>query len=129
MRERLPDRRPSWVQSVKIDGHRFYLTVGEYEDNRPGEIFIDAYKYGTFARGNLDALARMTSLALQCQAPLADVINSLRGLNYPPHGEVHGSPCVSGATSISDWIAQELETAYLSPPESLPTPDVVRSGA
>ena len=117
MRERLPDRRPSWVQSVKIDGQRFYLTVGEYEDGRPAEIFIDAYKYGTFARGNLDALARMTSLALQCQTPLPDVINSLKGLNYPPNGIVSGSPFISGATSVTDWIARELEYAYITAPQ------------
>ncbi len=121
MREKLPDRRPCWTQSVKIDGQRFYLTVGEYEDGRPGELFIEANKMGTFARGALDSLARTASNLLQHGAPVGEVVHTLRELNFPPSGDVVGSPLVSRATSVSDWIAQELEAAYPAPP----APDAV----
>lgn len=117
MRKPLPARRRSWTQKVKIAGQTFYLNCGEYEDGTLGEVFIDAHKEGTFARGILSALARMISIALQCWAPVADVVKAMRHLNFPPQGEVVGSPTVSKALSLCDWIALELEGVYLSEPK------------
>lgn len=111
----LPDRRVHWTRKVRIEGSGFFLTVGEYDDGRPGEIWIEAHKTGTFARGILDALARMTSIALQCGCPVTEIIKALRGMHFPPNGEVKGSP-FKEATSIADWIAQELEYAYVPKP-------------
>lgn len=111
-REKLPDRRAAWRQSARIDNQRFYLTVGEYDDGRPGEVFLTAHRYGTFARGVLDALARVTSLALQCGSPLGEVVKALSGLNFPPNGPVVCSGNVSEATSVADWVARELAAAY-----------------
>lgn len=120
MRERPPHRRRAWTQKVTIGGQTFYLTVGEYEDGRPAEIFIEAHKEGSFARGILSSLARMTSMSLQCGAEVADVVKSLRHINFPPNGCVIGSKTVSRASSVSDWIAQELESNYLKKPEEAP---------
>ncbi len=39
-RERLPDRRQSETVDLWHGGKRFHLTVGEYNDGRPGEVFI-----------------------------------------------------------------------------------------
>ncbi len=39
-RERLPDTRNSITHKFSIAGHEGYLTVGLYEDGRPGEMFI-----------------------------------------------------------------------------------------
>lgn len=116
-RVKLPDRRRSWRQKIKMEGQTFYLTVGEHESGQPGEVFIDAAKQGTFTRGVLDALARMTSMALQCGAPLAEVCRALRGLNFPPQGRVESDPptFIAGVSSVADWIARELEAAYLKP--------------
>jgi hypothetical protein len=61
-------------------------------------------------------LARMVSTSLQCGTPLEEVVRSLKGLNYPPHGAVVGSQFVSGCCSVADWVARELEVAYLTPP-------------
>ena len=111
----MPDRRRSWCQKIKVEGQTLYLTVGEREDGQPGEVFIDAAKQGTFTRGVLDALARMTSVALQCGSPLIEVCRALRGLNFPPQGKAEGSALVSEVSSVADWIARELEGAYLKP--------------
>jgi ribonucleoside-diphosphate reductase alpha chain len=97
---------------VRIGGQRVYLTVGEYPDGRPGEIWIDAARQGTFVRGTLSAVARLASIALQCGADVGMVIHSLRGANYPPHGLVEGSEAVTQATSVTDWVAAELEAQY-----------------
>lgn len=113
MREPLPDRRRSWTQHVHIEGHSVYMTVGEYADGRPGELFIDVAKEGTFLRGVMGTLARTISIALQCGADVGMIVHSLKGLDYPPSGMVQGSTDVQECYSVTDWIAQELEARYL----------------
>jgi hypothetical protein len=118
MRERLPGRRNSWIQKVRIgepgSQHTYYCSFGEYTDGRLGEIFIDTAKDGSFARGVIGALARMASIALQCQAPIEEVVHSLRDLDFPPNGKVTGEYTqVKECTSVMDWVAQEIELAYI----------------
>lgn len=113
MREPLPDRRPrSWTQKVRIGGQTVYMTVGEYPDGRPGELFIDVSKAGTFLRGVMSALARTASVALQCGADVSVVVHALRGANYPPNGIVEGSAACQECWSVTDWIACELAAHY-----------------
>lgn len=116
MRQMMPERRHSWTQKVRIDGQTVYMTVGEYDDGRPGEIFIDVSKQGTFLRGVMGSLARMVSIALQCGASVDVIIHALRGLDYPPNGRVEGSPTVTECLSVTDWVAAELEAGYINSP-------------
>jgi hypothetical protein len=117
MREPLPDRRRSWTQHVHIGGQSVYLTVGEYADGRPGEIFVDMSRQGTLLRGVMGTLARMVSISLQCGAGVEAIVQVLRGLDYPPAGPVTGSAAVEECLSVTDWIASELEARYLRPAE------------
>jgi ribonucleoside-diphosphate reductase alpha chain len=116
----LPDRRLSWTQRAAIGGQTVYLTVGEYPGGRPGEIFVDVSKQGTFLRGVMGALARMASMALQCGAGVDLIVHSLRGLDFPPNGPVEGSSFVWEASSVADWISQELEHKYMRTPVRVP---------
>ena len=111
-RKRLPTRRKSFTQKVKIEDQTFYMTCGLYEDGTLGEIFLDAHKEGTFARGVLSSLARMVSIALQNEIPVIDIVKTLRHMNFPPRGEVIGSQNVQKCSSIADWVAQELEAEF-----------------
>lgn len=113
MREQLPNRRRVWTQTAKIEGQRFYLSVGEFPDGRPGELWIEAHKTGTFARGVLDTVARVASIALQCGAELEDIVAAFKGMSFPPSGFVDCSN-VRMCTSVVDWVAQELEAQYAS---------------
>jgi ribonucleoside-diphosphate reductase alpha chain len=119
MRELLPDRRRNWTKRVRIEGQTIYLCVGEYPDGRPGEIFVDVAKQGTFLRGVMGSLARSLSIALQCGSGIEMVIHSLRGTDYPPSGIVEGSVAVKSCVSVMDWVASELEARYLLPQNSL----------
>lgn len=110
MRQPLPERRRNRTTTVRIGGQRVYMCVGEYEDGRPGEVFIDVAKCGTFVRGVMGALARMASISLQCGAGVDVVCHALRGLTYPPNGVVEGTDRV--VASVTDWIADELEALY-----------------
>jgi ribonucleoside-diphosphate reductase alpha chain len=131
-RECLPTRRSSWTQKARVGGQTVYLCVGEFADGRPGEIFLDMHKQGTFARGVLGALARVASVALQCGTPLAELVKALEGLCFPPEGAVEGSPAAREAASVADWVASELRAAYLTPaPEKVAghVSEAWRSGA
>lgn len=119
-REKLPSRRRSWTQKVYItekDGkrHTFYLSFGEYGDGRLGEIWVEASKEGTFLRGVLGSLAKQVSLSLQSGVSIGEIVKLLQGMDYPPGGKVsglEGGSVVTECSSISDWIAQEIEYWY-----------------
>jgi hypothetical protein len=69
-RERLPDRRPCATQAVEwrgADGQPtiYSLTVGQYADGRPGEIFVDGIKVGSTLQALLADAAVIISIALQ----------------------------------------------------------------
>lgn len=118
-REKLPSRRKSWTQKVKIENQTFYCTFGEYPDGRLGEVFIEAHKEGSFLRGVLGSNARMVSVALQHGCPVHEVVKTLRHLNFPPNGEVvdqDGYSEVRVCSSVMDWIAQEIENTYCRSP-------------
>ena len=117
-RELPPPRRLTWRQKVRIHDpdtgeQTFYVDFGEYQDRRLCEVFIVAQKYGTFARGTLDTLARSLSLALQSGTSPLDMARSLRGQCYPPCGrvEAEGSE-VTDCLSIADYIGREIEANY-----------------
>jgi len=130
MREKLPDRRHSWLQKVRIGGQTFHMNFGEYADGRLGEVFLDAAKEGTFIRGMLGSLARMVSVALQSGASPADVVHALRGLNFPPCGLVEmedGESAIKECSSVPDFLARLIEEVYCQAWE--PTQAVKVAGA
>ncbi len=56
-RERLPDTRQSVTHKFNVAGHEGYITVGLYEDGRPGEMFI-THGQGRQHHRRLDGLLR-----------------------------------------------------------------------
>ncbi len=56
-RERLPDTRKSVTHKFNVAGHEGYLTVGMFDDGRPGELFITMAKEGKHDRRS-DGLLR-----------------------------------------------------------------------
>lgn len=118
-RECLPARRATWRQKVQIvdrdDGrtHTFYVEFGEYPDGRLAELFVTGHRLDTFARGALDALARTASLALQSGTSPHEVAHTLRGMDYPPRGRVQAEgSAITEASSLADYIGQEIEASY-----------------
>src|SRR6266478_814824 len=61
-REKMPVERASVTHKFSVGGHEGYITVGMYEDNRPGEIFIKMSKEGSTLSGIMDGLALTISL-------------------------------------------------------------------
>ncbi len=65
VRERLPRRRNSKTFSFRVADCEGYVTVGEYEDGRPGEVFMKVSKQGSTLAGIMDAFSIAISLGLQ----------------------------------------------------------------
>ncbi len=112
-RRRLPDDRQALTHKFSIAGHDGYVTVGLYEDGRPGELFIKMAKTGSTINGLLDAFAIMTSMSLQYGVPVEAVVQKLSHTRYEPAGFTK-NPNIRVAKSITDYIARWLATKFLA---------------
>ncbi|MGI9557219.1 MAG: vitamin B12-dependent ribonucleotide reductase, partial [Solirubrobacterales bacterium] len=61
VRQKLDDERSAVTHKFSIAGHEGYLTVGLYDDEQPGEIFLRMAKEGSTVSGLMDTIATMTS--------------------------------------------------------------------
>ena len=86
MRERLPRKRNSKTFSFRVADCEGYVTVGEYEDGRPGEVFIKVSKQGSTLAGIMDAFSIAISLGLQHQVPLSTFVRKYANMKFEPAG-------------------------------------------
>ena len=68
--ERLPRNRKSRTFEFRVADCKGFVTVGEYDDGRPGEIFMRVSKQGSTLAGIMDAFAISVSHGLQYGVPL-----------------------------------------------------------
>jgi len=92
------------------------VTVGEYEDGRPGEVFIKVSKQGSTLAGIMDAFSISISLGLQHGVPLATYVRKYVNMKFEPSGMTDDAD-LRIATSIVDYIFRRLALDYLSPSE------------
>jgi ribonucleoside-diphosphate reductase alpha chain len=90
-----------------------YLTTGEYEDGRIGEIFIDMHKEGAAFRSLMNNFAIAISLGLQYGVPLEEYVDAFTFTRFEPAGLVIGNETIKNATSVLDYIFRELAVSYL----------------
>ena len=72
-RRRLPDDRVEVGRKFRVGDYEGYIHVGLYEDNTPGDIFVDIAKEGTTLAGLMNSIMISVSLGLQYGVPLEDV--------------------------------------------------------
>ncbi len=113
VRERLPRKRNSKTFSFRVADCEGYVTVGEYEDGRPGEVFIKVSKQGSTLAGIMDAFSISLSLGLQHGVPLATFVRKYANMKFEPAG-ITDDPELRIATSLMDYIARRLALDYLS---------------
>ncbi|MBX4190946.1 vitamin B12-dependent ribonucleotide reductase, partial [Candidatus Saccharibacteria bacterium] len=113
IREDLPRIRNSKTFKFTLAGSRGYVTVGEYPDGRPGELFISISKQGSTLRGVMDAFATSVSFALQYGVPLKKLVKSFTHTSFAPAG-ITDDPDIRTASSIIDYIFKRLGKSYLS---------------
>jgi ribonucleoside-diphosphate reductase alpha chain len=112
-RYKLPDERASFTHKFSIGGHEGYLTVGMYDDQSPGEIFVRMAKEGSVISGLLDSCATAISLALQHGVPLYVLIEKFKGTRFEPSGFT-GNQEIPIATSIMDYLFRWLAIRFPS---------------
>jgi len=106
-RERLPDTRHSVTHKFSVCGHEGYITVGLYDDGRPGELYIRVAKEGSTLRGLLDCVGIVTSMSLQYGVPVEALVRKLEHQKFEPAGSTH-NPELREASSIVDYIFRWL---------------------
>jgi ribonucleoside-diphosphate reductase alpha chain len=111
-RKRLPDTRQSITHKFSISGHEGYITVGLFEDGRPGELFITMAKEGSTIGGLMDAFGTSVSMSLQYGVPLEDYVRKFSHMRFEPQGYTK-NPDIRIAKSIIDYIFRWLGIQFL----------------
>ncbi|MCL4449602.1 MAG: adenosylcobalamin-dependent ribonucleoside-diphosphate reductase [Actinobacteria bacterium] len=112
IRERLPRTRLSKTFAFRIADCEGYVTVGEYPDGRPGEVFMKVSKQGSTLAGIMDAFSIAVSLGLQHGVPLATFVKKYTNMRFEPAG-MSDDPDLRIATSLVDYIFRRLAVDYL----------------
>src|SRR5579864_8004331 len=113
IRERLPRKRKSYTFAFRVADCEGYVTVGEYDDGRPGEVFMKVSKQGSTLAGVMDAFSISVSLGLQHGVPLATFVKKYTNMRFEPAG-MTDDPELRLASSLVDYIFRRLALDYLS---------------
>ena len=111
-RERLPDTRKSITHKFSIAGHEGYITVGLYDDGRPGELFITMAKEGSTIGGLMDCFGTAVSMSLQYGVPLEVYVGKFSHTRFEPMGHTK-NPDIRIAKSIVDYIFRWLGITFI----------------
>lgn len=113
VRREMPRVRTSKTIEFKISDLKGYVTVGEFDDGQPGEIFITVAKMGSTLAGLMDAFGRSVSYGLQYGVPLKAYVRGMSSTNFAPFGSTD-DPEIKTATSIVDYIFRRMALEYLN---------------
>jgi ribonucleoside-diphosphate reductase alpha chain len=112
-RRKLPDTRPSVTHKFEVGGQNGYIQTSLFDDGTMGDLFINIAKEGTTLAGVYDALAQVTSLAIQYDVPLEVLVRKLTGARFEPYGMTN-NPDIRMATSVVDYIFKWLDQQFLN---------------
>jgi hypothetical protein len=113
VRQKLPRRRNSKTFSFRVADCHGYVIVGEFEDGRPGEIFLKVAKQGSTLAGIMDAFAISVSHGLQYGVPLKAFVDMFTNMRFEPAG-ITDDPEIRLASSLVDYIFRRMAVEYLS---------------
>lgn len=112
-RAKLPRTRTSRTFEFRVADCKGFVTVGEYADGRPGEIFVRVSKQGSTLAGIMDAFAISLSHGLQYGVPLQAFVAAFVGMRFEPAG-MTDDPDLRLASSLIDYLFRRLAVDYLS---------------
>ncbi|MYJ14363.1 MAG: vitamin B12-dependent ribonucleotide reductase, partial [Acidimicrobiia bacterium] len=112
VRRRLPNHRTSRTMEFRVADCKGFVTVGEYDDGQPGEIFVRVSKQGSTLAGIMDAFAIAVSYGLQYGVPLRAYVDAFCGMRFEPAG-VTDDGDVRIASSLMDYLFRRLALTYL----------------
>lgn len=121
-KEPLPDTREAVTHKFNVGNHTCYITVGLYEDGRPGELFITMSKEGSTLGGFVDAFGILVSTMLQHGIPLTEISEKFHYTRFAPSGYT-GNPEIPYAHSVLDYIFKWLHSRFA--PSKMPAQDLI----
>lgn len=116
VRERLPRVRQSKTFEFRVADCKGFVTVGEYDDGRPGEIFVNVSKQGSTLAGIMDAFAISLSHGLQYGVPMIAFCKAFVGMRFEPEG-ITDDPEIRIANSLMDYLFRRFAIMYLTSDE------------
>jgi ribonucleoside-diphosphate reductase alpha chain len=116
LRQKLPRSRKGRTFEFRVADCKGFATIGEYEDGRPGEIFLTVSKQGSTLSGIMDAFAKSISYGLQYGVPLRAFVEAFTNMRFEPAG-MTDDPDIRFASSIMDYLFRRLAIEYLSQEE------------
>ena len=111
-RERLPDTRRSLTHKFSVAGHEGYITVGLYDDGRPGELFITMAKEGSTVGGLMDCFGTAVSMSWQYGVPLEVYVSKFSHTRFEPMGPTNNRD-IPLAKSLVDYIFRWLGMEFI----------------
>jgi len=115
VRRRLPATRQSITHKFSVGNHDGYITVGLFEDNTPGELFITMAKEGSTIGGLMDVIGTLTSMGLQYGVPVQVFVEKFSHSRFEPSGWTKNSD-IPHAKSVVDyiyrWLGMEFVEGY-----------------
>lgn len=112
-RRELPRNRQARTFEFKVADSKGFVTVGEYDDGKPGEMFLRIAKQGSTLAGIMDAFAISVSHGLQYGVPLKSYVKAFINMSFAPAGMTDDVE-IQTASSLVDYIFRRLAKEYLS---------------
>ena len=111
-RRKLPDTRESLTHKFSIGGSEGYITIGKFDDGKPGEVFIQMAKAGSTINGLMDCVGTLVSLCLQYGVPLETLVKKFSHVRFEPEGMTKNKH-IPFAKSVIDYVARELGMEFI----------------
>ena len=113
VRQKLPRSRRGRTFEFRVADCKGFATIGEYEDGRPGEVFLTVSKQGSTLSGIMDAFAKSISYGLQYGVPMRAFVEAFVNMRFEPAG-MTDDPDIRFAASIIDYLFRRLALEYLT---------------
>ncbi len=113
VRQKLPRSRRARTFEFRVADCKGFANIGEYEDGRPGEIFLTVSKQGSTMSGIMDAFAKSISYGLQYGVPMRAFVEAFVNMRFEPAG-MTDDPELRFASSIMDYLFRRLALEYLT---------------
>ncbi|MEN9792731.1 MAG: hypothetical protein RL330_809 [Actinomycetota bacterium] len=113
VRQKLPRSRRARTFEFRVADCKGFANIGEYEDGRPGEVFLTVSKQGSTLSGIMDAFAKSISYGLQYGVPLRAFVEAFTNMRFEPAG-MTDDPDIRIASSIMDYLFRRLALEYMT---------------
>jgi ribonucleoside-diphosphate reductase alpha chain len=107
----MPEERTAITHKFSVGGEKGYVTVGLYDDGRPGEIRIVMGGHGSTISGLMGVISKSVSLGLQYGVPMHVFVDKFSHVRFDPQGFT-GNQDIPVAKSVVDYVFRWLGAKF-----------------